>query len=49
MVLMDDGKSLATIEWPRMYNLVKTEKPEIHEVEIIPHTKNFVLYTFVFG
>jgi len=49
MISMDDGKSLATIEWPRMYNLVKTEKPEIHEVEIIPHTKNFVFYTFVFG
>ena len=49
MALRDDGKSIATIKWPHMYNLVKTEKPEIHEVEIIPHTNNFVFYTFVFG
>jgi hypothetical protein len=32
-----------------MYNLVITEKPEAHEIEIIPRSDNFVFYTFVFG
>ncbi len=45
-----DGKaSVADIQWPFMHNLVKTEKPEMHEIEIIPRSDNFVFYTFVFG
>jgi hypothetical protein len=41
--------SIVSIEWPFMYNLVITEKPEAHEIEIIPRSDNFVFYTFVFG
>jgi hypothetical protein len=41
--------SVASIEWPFMYNLVRTEKPEAREIEIIPRSDNFVFYTFVFG
>jgi hypothetical protein len=41
--------SIVSIEWPFMYNLVRTEKPEAHEIEIIPRSDNFVFYTFVFG
>jgi hypothetical protein len=26
-----------------------TDKPEAHEIEIIPRSDNFVFYTFVFG
>jgi thiol-disulfide isomerase/thioredoxin len=45
-----DGKvSVADIQWPFMHNLVKTNKPEMHEIEIIPRSDNFVFYTFVFG
>jgi hypothetical protein len=32
-----------------MHNLVRTEKPETHEIEVIPRSDNFVFYTFVFG
>ncbi len=48
---LDDssGISIADIQWPFMHNLVKTDKPEIHEIEIIPRSDNFVFYTFVFG
>jgi hypothetical protein len=41
--------SVASIEWPFIYNLVRTEKPEAREIEIIPRSANFVFYTFVFG
>lgn len=41
--------SVASIEWPFMYNLVRTEKTEAREIEIIPRSDNFVFYTFVFG
>jgi hypothetical protein len=44
-----NSSSIAEIEWPFMHNLVKTDKPEIHEIEIIPKSDNFVFYTFVFG
>lgn len=44
-----DGLSFADLEWSFMHNLVKTEKPEIHEIQIIPHSDNFIFYTFVFG
>lgn len=37
------------IEWPFIHNVVATEKPEMHEIEIIPRSDNFVFYTFVFG
>ena len=41
--------SVASIEWPFMHNLVRTDKPECREIEIIPRSDNFVFYTFVFG
>lgn len=46
---LEGGTSYATIEWPFMHNLVRTEKPEAHEIEIISSSDNFVFYTFVFG
>ena len=46
---LEGGKGYASIEWPFMHNLVRTEKPEMHEIEIIPKSDNFVFYTFVFG
>jgi len=48
-VTVENGTSYVNVKWDFMHNLVKTEKPEIHEVEIIPRTNNFVFYTFVFG
>ncbi len=48
-VTVENGISYVDVNWDFMHNLVKTEKPEIHEVEIIPKTNNFVFYTFVFG
>ena len=48
-VMVEDGISYVDVNWDFMHNLVRTEKPEIHEVEIIPKTNNFVFYTFVFG
>jgi len=45
-----DGKvSITDIKWPFMHNLVRTDKPEMHEIEIIPRSDNIVFYTFVFG
>jgi hypothetical protein len=41
--------SIASIEWSFMHNLVRADKPETHEIEIIPRSDNFVFYTFVFG
>jgi hypothetical protein len=29
--------------------LIRTEKSEVHEVQIIPRSDNFIFYTFVFG
>ena len=46
---LDGNVSLVDINWPFMYNLVKTDKPEMHEIQIIPRSDNFVFYTFVFG
>lgn len=48
-VKVENGISYVDVIWNFMHNLVKTEKPEIHEIEIIPKTNNFVFYTFVFG
>lgn len=45
----ENGRSIVDIEWPFMHNLLKTEKPEVHEIEIIPRSDNFAFYTFVFG
>lgn len=47
--LEGNGVSIATIDWPFIHNLAKTDKPETHEIEIIPRSDNFVFYTFVFG
>ncbi|SRR5579884_3273288 len=44
-----DGSSFIEINWPSIYNLVKTIEPQMHEIEIIPQSDNFVFYTFVFG
>jgi thiol-disulfide isomerase/thioredoxin len=46
---LEGNTSVADIQWPFMHNLVKTDKPETHEIEIIPRSDNFVFYTFVFG
>jgi thiol-disulfide isomerase/thioredoxin len=46
---LESDVSIAGIEWPFMHNLVRTEKPETHEIEVIPRSDNFVFYTFVFG
>ncbi|MFQ5969414.1 MAG: redoxin family protein [Nitrososphaerales archaeon] len=48
-VEVENGISYVDVTWNFMHNLVKTEKPEIHEIEIIPKTNSFVFYTFVFG
>jgi thiol-disulfide isomerase/thioredoxin len=48
-VKLKDGISFADIEWSFMHNLIKTEKAEIHEIQIIPRSDNFIFYTFVFG
>ena len=48
-VILEDGISVADIKWPFIHNLVKTDGPEMHEIEIIPRSDNFVFYTFVFG
>jgi len=47
--ILEGNQSYVKVEWPFMHNLVKTEKPEMHEIEIIPRSDNFVFYTFVFG
>jgi hypothetical protein len=46
---LDGDVSIAEIHWPFIHNIVKTEQPEMHEIEIIPRSDNFVFYTFVFG
>ena len=46
---LESDVSIAGIKWPFMHNLVRTEKPETHEIEVIPRSDNFVFYTFVFG
>jgi thiol-disulfide isomerase/thioredoxin len=46
---LDGETSLVDIEWPFMYNVAASEKPEMHEIQIIPRSDNFVFYTFVFG
>jgi len=46
---IEDGISVANIEWPFMYNLVKTDSAVTHEIEIIPRSDNLAFYTFVFG
>jgi hypothetical protein len=43
------GKSAVDVSWPHIYNLVKTDSPEVHEVEIICHGADFLFFTFVFG
>lgn len=44
-----ENVSYADISWPFIYSLYRSEKPETHEIEIIPKTDNIVFYTFVFG
>ena len=46
---LESEVSIASIEWSFMYNLVRADKPETHEIEIIPRSDNIVFYTFVFG
>ncbi|MGI0040102.1 MAG: hypothetical protein ACREAO_09815, partial [Nitrososphaera sp.] len=46
---IENGASVVDITWPFMHNLLRTEKPEVHEMEIIPRSDNFTFYTFVFG
>jgi thiol-disulfide isomerase/thioredoxin len=46
---LEGNVSVATIEWPFIHNLVRTDKAEAREIEIIPRSDNFVFYTFVFG
>jgi thiol-disulfide isomerase/thioredoxin len=46
---IESGVSIASIEWSFMHNLVRADKPETHEIEIIPRSENIVFYTFVFG
>jgi thiol-disulfide isomerase/thioredoxin len=46
---LESKVSIASIEWSFMYNLVRADKPETHEIEIIPRSDNIVFYTFVFG
>lgn len=46
---VDGNASFASIKWPFIYNVAASEKPEAHEIEVIPRSDNFVFYTFVFG
>ena len=46
---LENGISVANIEWPFMYNLVKTESAVSREIEIFPRSNNLTFYTFVFG
>jgi hypothetical protein len=48
-VTIKDGISFANVKWSFMHNLIRTQRPEIHEIEIIPRSENFIFYTFVFG
>lgn len=47
--ILDGNVSIVNIQWPFIHNLVKLDKPETHEIELIPQSDNFVFYTFVFG
>jgi thiol-disulfide isomerase/thioredoxin len=47
--MLESEVSIASIEWSFMYNLVRADRPETHEIEIIPRSDNIVFYTFVFG
>jgi thiol-disulfide isomerase/thioredoxin len=44
---LDGSASIADIQWPFIHNLVRADKPQMHEIEIIPRSDNFVFYTFV--
>jgi thiol-disulfide isomerase/thioredoxin len=46
---LESDVSIASIEWSFIHNLVRADKPETHEIEIIPRSDNFLFYTFVFG
>lgn len=48
-VRLKDGISYANVGWAHVHNLIKTEEPETHEIEIIPKTDNLVFHTFLFG
>jgi thiol-disulfide isomerase/thioredoxin len=48
-VRIKNGISFVEVRWSFMHNLISTQKPEIHEIEIIPRSENFKFYTFVFG
>ncbi len=48
-VKKDNNSSFFEITWPHIMNIVKTPRPEIHVLEILPKTDNFYFYTFVFG
>lgn len=41
--------SYVDITWPFIHNVVASDKAEMHEIDIIPRSDNFVFYTFVFG
>jgi thiol-disulfide isomerase/thioredoxin len=46
---LEGTASFVDVTWPFIHNVVASEKPEMHEIEIIPRSDNFVFYTFVFG
>ncbi len=46
---IEGNASVVDIQWPFMHNLAKTDKQEVHEIEIVPKSDNFAFYTFVFG
>ena len=46
---LEDGKSVVEVGWPFIYNLARMDKPEVHEIQIIPRSSNISFYTFVFG
>jgi|GEM_PF-401959 len=48
-VKLRDGVSCVDVKWAHVHNLIKTEEAEVHEIEIIPRTDNFVFYTFLFS
>lgn len=48
-IKLRDGVSCVDVEWTHLHNLIKTEEPETHEIEIIPRTDNLAFYTFWFG
>lgn len=48
-VKIQNGASIVDITWPFMHNLIRSDGPKVHELEILPRSDNFVFYTFVFG